>query len=759
MRHGFKLPKWAVMIVAACLFCSLAVDWAVPGSGLHLASIWLGGAGGAHALPTWGLLVRLVGKNLSALTTISVCSGLVCVWLVAATVGAILDAAVRRVSLSGGKGVEGLRVVRNVAVILAGLAFALTPEFLFSSTRISPLMVGFVPYLAAAWLVVVVMCGGKPSTHDLKTGNRVDWKMKMRTRLLLAILLAFPLALLLVLYSEHRLFLARQTLRSGLFPAVYVWLAIGVAPALLIAWRVRKRHLVRLRSKLLVLGLWAVAIAVTGVTNITLGTLTRGRVASRVVAHILAAAEKEGRIAVVSDGKLDDLYFFMMPDKMRLISLARERDPAYGRSLADWVSNLPEISPSRVDDLSFAAELGPRILIDEWMKVDRAGFDSSVATVANVFTTRTDWESACGELKAMRHKEPLGDYLRQLLAVGGNSLGCRLLERGGDEAREEAWSVFRMIVDAVEPENYAAHLNLEGMIRRGYPVSQEVKDELAERRAEIEKGMRGWSQAVSTARKGGQIYVDPGDQARFVQKLREKASSRTMTPERIRFENTLAEAATDPKHGYAARAAIRKALSEGKVRSEVFGGMLVTLDFALGDVANAEKDAIEVLKRDRHDPTANAALGAVCASRADYKRAERYLRRALSTGRATVAAVNDLAYVCCRRGQLDEAESLARAAVKQIDGSWTFHETLASVLIRKGLFEEGERELERAEELVAMVSTSKVSIASIAIDRARLFKAKGDRAGFDSAIRRLCSRRDLTVSEKQDVEAIRKEIW
>lgn len=756
-KQSFKLPKWAVMLVAACIFIPLSIDWFQPGDGLHLAAVWLGGAKGVHAVPTWGMLVRFAGSDLGALTAISVGAGLVCTWFVAAIVAMIFDAAIRRAD-AGGVGKH--RLDRNVSMVFAVLAFALTPGFLAGATRISPLMVWLVPYLAAVWMVVCVLCGGLPF---VATNDRVNRKKRAHVRLLSAALLAFPVALLLVLYSEYDRAFVRQALRALAFPAVYVWLAVGIAPALLIAWRVRKQRLSGWRARLLAFGIWAVMIAVTGATNVTLGTFKTGRVAGRVVSHIIAAAEKHGRIAVVGDGPLDDLFCFMMPEKLRLVSSAREKEPAYSGELADWVRNAVRTNSAAnggvIDDLVFAAELGPGALIDEWMKIDRVGFESLVASVENLFPTRLEWEAACDEVKSMRLKEPLGDYIRHLLATSGNSLGCRLLEGGHENGEREAWEVFKLIVDAVEPENYAAFLNLEGMVRRGYGVPQDVAEDLVTRRETIEKSMKGWPQAVRAARRGGRIYMDPEERAKFERKRSEQRGGTRLSPEQARFVQTFVDASKDLKHGRAAQAAIRDALIEGRVRPEMFGAPLVTLDLALGDVANAEKDAREVLKSDRHDPTANAALGLLAATRGDYASAERYLRRAIATGRASAAAVNDLAYVCCRLGQLEEAEELARKAVKQNGEYWPFRETLASVLIRKGKFDEGERELAKVEYLVAQSNVPRNRIASIELDHARLLKAKGDRSAFEAVLRKLGGRKDLTGAERKDLATLGKEAW
>ena len=107
---NWKLPKWAVVVAAAFLFLPLVADWVAPGDGARIAAGWLErGRGGfiETALPLWGWLVGLMGKDVAVLGAISAGAGLLCVWLVTAIVGAIFGAAVRGAKAGGAKGEEG----------------------------------------------------------------------------------------------------------------------------------------------------------------------------------------------------------------------------------------------------------------------------------------------------------------------------------------------------------------------------------------------------------------------------------------------------------------------------------------------------------------------------------------------------------------------------------------------------------------------------------------------------------------------------
>ena len=389
------------------------------------------------------------------------------------------------------------------------------------------------------------------------------------------------------------------------------------------------------------------------------------------------------------------------------------------------------------------------------MKIDKAGFEAKVATAANYFPTREKWDEACAELEetACGRAEIGRDgrterYLWHLLGVTGNALGCQMIEQGDLKG---AWMVFKAIVDKVEPGNYGAYLNLLGMVERGFAASKDEVSGLTNRRQQIEKNLKSWEQLLSAARSGGRLYADPEDVAKYEKANEERAAKRELSSEAKAFVEMVAAAPKDPEKGKAAQEAIHKAIREGKVRIDRIGGRLIAIDIALGDMENAEKDAIEVLKLDRHEPTANATLGSLAGARGDYERAERYLRRAVATGNASIGAKNDLAYVLMKLGRLDEAEPFAREAVKAYGEAWTLRETLAAILIRAGKIAEGELELQRAEELAESAGVPKGKIVSIEIDRARILKAKGDAQHLKMAMRALKSRKDLTEEQKEEV--------
>ena len=751
--RNLRLPRWAVVMAAAFLYCPLLVDWCVPGEGLHLACQALHGSEGAwQRFPLWSALVRLAGHDVRALGCISLGSALLAVAFLSAVFGRILSWAACKAEVFGIR--NEFMWVENAALALVGAAFAFTPGLLLAATRVSPLMTALLPPLAALALVLEVVTGDvEPDPGDVAAPG-----LLLRLRRGWAWLL---LATVLLAYSGFEAILARRILLPLALPALAVFFVLGAMPALIVAWFVRRRWLLGWRRRALVLGPWALAVGVLATVSFTSGRLDEGRAGNRIVAGIVANAA--GKAAVASDGVLDDMLSFMLPEGVRIISLARDRDPAYGRELAEWVGKranrtAPALgSASRggrdgtvTEDLVFAAELGPSALLEEWEKLDRAGFEAEVLTLPFYIPTREAWAEACDALEGMGSGGPSGRYFRRLVAACGNALGCRLLRQGD---RKGAWETFRAVADRVDRTCYAAYLNLAGMVERGYPAPKDEADEIARRRREIEGRLKSWDEIVGAARSGGELYVSPEAAERYEQEKR-AAAREEPSPEAAAFMEAVAAAPKDPQSGRRAQEAIRKALREGKVKLAAIGDRLLTIDTALRDYDSVEKDAIDLLCLDRHNPTANAAIGSLNCSRGDYARAERYLRRALATGKASIAAKNDLAYALLKLDRADEAEPLARAAVAAYGESWAIRETLAAVLIRLDRIDEAEREFAKAEELAAKAGIPAGRIVELEIDRARILRARKDMERFKMKIRTLKNREDLTEAQRAEVGAM-----
>ena len=747
----FRLPKWAVVWAAASFFLLQAADWCAPTMGLHLAACWLGvNDADLHLFPLWGFFVRLAGADIVRLTWVSVWSAMLVVTCLMSAFGDLLAFAIQRMNETALEGEEGeYAYTEATALLLSTAAFVFTPGFLVAATSISPLMTVFLPPAAALALAMRVVCGDPRNYrwYGLGTGS-LTGRVKAGVKPL-------ALAALMLFVSAHELVRGGRTFLSLAFPGAAVYFVLGVMPLLIVAWCIRRRWLVRKRAQVIVFSAWGLAVAVLAAVAFTSGGLNEGRTASRVVARIVANAADKA--ALVSEGPLDDLFAFMLPRDKRLIQLARNRDPAYGRTLARWVEETgcafcPGVT-NRLEDLVFAAELGPRPFVDEWAKIDREGFERTVATPAFYFATRQLWEEACDELKNVESDDLSAEHLRWLLGACGNHLGSRLLEAGDLKG---AWAVFWRIFDKVDRKNYVAVVNLLGMVERGYPAVVDAVEAVKNRRLEIEGRLKSREKMAWSVETGGRVYLSPETQEQLAKERRVALKKYGETPKAKAFLETVSSAMKDPFHGEAARTAIRKAIGEGWARADVFASRLAVIDVALQDFENAEKDAFAALLANPHDPVANAIIGSLNCTRGDFAAAERYLRRTMATGKASPGAKNDLAYTLMRLRRFDEAEPLARDAIKSAEGVWIFRETLAAILLRKGEVEEGERELECARKLAKTDGVDVNKLASFVLDQGFLCKAKDDVYGLKVVLRELSGWKGLKPDQREDIERLRR---
>ena len=716
-------------LAAAIVYMPFVSGRCVPGEGLHLAVGWLGLAPlPVKSFPLWGWLVRKVGADPLALGCISMASAILCVALVASVTSGLMALAVGKARRKGAKGANEFAFAEPAAVLLACASFVFTPGLFEAATRIGPLMTALVPPLLAMALIVrfVVRHAADGSWSGLRLAGWLP-------------LAAVVLPILVSVACET--FVARHYFLCVALAPLAAFVFCGILPLFVIVWLVRQRRIARLAWQGVAFGVWALLAAVLATLTFAGGRLDRGHVAYALARRIVG--ESAGYRAVVSEGDLDDMLLMMLPRDRRLIALARDGDPAYGRDLAKWVGGN--------DDLVFAAELGPTALLDEWCRIDRKGFEAAVLTPVRYFCDESGWREACGELTGCDSDEPLNEALRHIFGAFGNNLGCEALESGDDRT---AWRVFWTVLFEVEPDNAAAAVNLTGMLERGFAVRKDDADRVRARRKAIEDNLKTPSRIVRAVRAGGRVFIPPESRARHEAERREARKKSESSPKAREFLRSVVHAAKDVDGGRAAREAIRKAVSDGLVRLETVGGQLIAIDVALGDSEGAEKDAIRVLRLDRHDPVANAVMGTLSGSRGDYVAAERYLRRAVRSGRASVAAKNDLAVTLVRLGRIEEAEPFAREAVKAAPDDWNFRETLASVLIRSGRTQEGAKELDTAVELAEKAGVASGSVFALELDRAMLLKAKNDGERFKILMRQLKGRSDLTAEREAEIRRI-----
>jgi len=569
---GFRYPKTAVLIAAACFYVPFVADWCEPGLALQQAAVAQGALPGVAHPYFWSKVVRLVGRNVSLLGTVSMVSAFVCSLLIALLAGLVVDAALRalqrRVSLSD----ETADELRGSAEFLTALAFILTPGFFHAATHIGPLHFLLIPLLAGLAFLLFL-------ARFLTTGE------ESKARRFKQSIGPMFLALAFLLYAFFELALSYKFLQSEKRTFV-VFLLVGILPLAIFSHLIRHRLLLARRALNLFLVLWAFLIAGFGARSV--GTAGRGQVASRVVRHIL---DNAGNCkAVVSDGAFDEMFHFMLSEDQRLILLSRGADREYSRDLADWVL---KVDGDR-SELYFAAELGMRAFVDECEQ--QGDSERGILTPSRYFSTLGEWRAACAEIFEMDDLEPAGTDLRNLLGKSGERLGRRCLDAG---ETAEAWAVFWEVLNCVDPANRLALADLSDMIARGYTISREER------------------------RKMDLLLEEDGQKRRKREPLPMMPSMRVQE-----FIRTVSLTPQTRDEAIRMREMIRSGLASGRVNLTQVGTQLLTLDLWLDEWECAERDALDILRNDRRHRKANDVMGSAASSRGDQRAAEHYFRQA-----------------------------------------------------------------------------------------------------------------------------------
>ena len=99
---------------------------------------------------------------------------------------------------------------------------------------------------------------------------------------------------------------------------------------------------------------------------------------------------------------------------------------------------------------------------------------------------------------------------------------------------------------------------------------------------------------------------------------------------------------------------------------------------------------------------------------------------------------------------------MARSLVRTDLDNWNFRETLALALIRSGELEEGERELKAAANLARRAKVPLQTQVRLAVDRAWLFKKKGDQENLKNTLRVLKNLKGLERGLQMEIAEIEK---
>ena len=327
--------------------------------------------------------------------------------------------------------------------------------------------------------------------------------------------------------------------------------------------------------------------------------------------------------------------------------------------------------------------------------------------VERYFPTVDLWRENWVHFTAMNRHEPNRGYYRRLFRTGGNRLGTRLREAGDLKG---AWTIFWEVMNRVDKEDGVAILNLCGLIERGYEADAAEREKLSPRLLWLFRGLKM--------------------SERLTDENRETAKKVQRT--------------------------IQASINNKLIRPDQIGRKLLDLDLLLGDWESAERDAQGILMLDRQNVKALAVMGTVCGRNGDYAESERYLRRALETGKADDSVTNDLAFTLVCMGHAKETVPMARSLVRTDLDNWNFRETLALALIRSGELEEGGKELKAAANLARRAKIPSRAQIRLAVDRAWLFKKKGDQENLWNTLRVLENLKGLERGLRMEIEEIRK---
>lgn len=207
------------------------------------------------------------------------------------------------------------------------------------------------------------------------------------------------------------------------------------------------------------------------------------------------------------------------------------------------------------------------------------------------------------------------------------------------------------------------------------------------------------------------------------------------------------------------------AASKDRPDIEATGDIILGLDISLNDTEDAERQARDVLRRNRKAPLANYVMGSLALQKGQYAEAETFLRRSADAQRPVALAMNDLAEVLRRTkdkdndpiSRLNEAQRYAEMATKRDPNLYVAWETLGSILLAK------KESLDRAEEYVNKACElsrgpdGKESDVRMLVTLARIQLARGDVIRGKGTLRKVSSRiNELTEFEKEEFEELRK---
>ena len=770
-KHRRLIMLSTVAVLAAVVFFSTIADYLPCGDALHRAVGWVGLAdnpiGGGQI---WGRLVCRCRCDVLLVGWISAVFGVANAVLVAYIGRCFFRERTAHADVNR----EESRTcwISEGAGALLGVAFVVTPEFWGAATRLSGMMVELVFPLSALAILARLMSGRSHrrramalfAAGALSAGGCWEgpvalvfvlpsfgllWKVAgMRSRGFRRVARPWTLGLVVAFFgipglayrssaiaTEAMARLVRSVPCELLHSGLVTFFLIGVLPFVVLSHLVRHRRFVDPRWSIGLLGVWLAAVGMVACYTATSGVLSLGRTTAAFADDVLG--ELNGRAWLVSEGPLDDLFLLKKPSDVRLVTLARNREAAYGRILAEWAKE--ELGAN--DDLLFAAELGPQSFLDEWRKAD-GEFSRKVLCPVEYFGTSEKWKSVWEKHKdgLSVKSEPHQRYLHRLMGKIGVGFGCRLLAEG---KKEEGWRLFYRVANEVDRDNLSALVNLCEVMNNGLQMPSSLKNGLETRlRTAQKKYSLERTKRVLAA--SGRVYVDDEMRRRYDELLKTAKPG----PKAVRLVNAMKRAGKSASATQKARDELRKAVDDGAAEIGSVSRILVSLDMALGDKTSAENDALDALRHNRQDGAANALMGALRGEAGDYASAERFLRRAVRGGNVPPTAYNDLAETLIHEGKAEEAVAFAQKAVAADPANWCFSETLASACLEARQLSAAEKALATAVRCAAEAKVQTEARNTLDLTQARLWKVQGKMAELRTLVQSLKRRENLRPDQQ-----------
>lgn len=326
--------------------------------------------------------------------------------------------------------------------------------------------------------------------------------------------------------------------------------------------------------------------------------------------------------------------------------------------------------------------------------------------------------------------EKAKEYLKRAIASGGDHpevhIEVALLHLIGEEL-DKAKSALRKAIDI-------AHDNMQAWSLLAITTMRQIDAEKdAAKKVKLEKELAEY--IVPTMEKQAR---GPGDY--YVQTTRAFLLMRSNDQEKRR----------------AARDALVSA-AKARPDSSNTGDLILGLDIQLNDTKDAEREARNILRRNRKAPLANYVMGSLALQSERIAEAEAFLRRSVDNPNPPPLALNDLAEVLRRTKRYPEAERYARKAVEVAPKLYVAWETLGSILLDAG------KDLDEAEKFVnkaiglSRTESGKESDVRMLITLARVQFARGEKLRLKTTLRKVQARIDeLSVYERKEFEEFQK---